>query len=119
MHKKERFAILHYILDLVESIHLREGEKIWEPKSRMEKLYLIMEGEVEYQLMYNDTPYYKQAKGSFFGLEDYIYRLPEETRHELNDHYYFFSDYRINIWYKRKFKVKTRCRMNLLAIDLY
>jgi hypothetical protein len=85
----------------------------------MENLMLIVEGEVEYLLKYELTPYYKQEKGSFFGLEDYIYRLPDETRHELNDQVYFFSDYSINIWFKRKFKVRTRCKTTVYTLDLY
>jgi len=45
-------------------------------------------------------------KGSIFGFEDYIYRLPEDVRHALFDGKKFFCDHKLIEFPKNKFYVK-------------
>lgn len=47
--------------------------------------------------------YHTWQTGDFFGLEDYIYRMPEKERSALVDRQMSFCHYKITVWDKRQF----------------
>lgn len=91
-------------------------------------IYFIMEGEVEFvfdeEMIKSENrieriPYFTLSKGDIFGLEDYIYRLPRQRRHDLADNVLLFSETATKGWRNRRFTVrcKTKCKFFELKLD--
>jgi hypothetical protein len=76
---------------------------------RLSELVFVKRGTASFIYKHNDTQElisYTAGEGSIFGLEDLIYRMPDEQRQAFSDRKIFFCDYKARGWPKRKFKIK-------------
>ena len=85
----------------------------------MVSMYFLFTGNVEFttSVKHSGQAYLLEA-GNIFGMEDYIYHLPAEKHHALNDKAEFFAELQIKGWRNRRFTVKTTTRCELLSLKL-
>jgi hypothetical protein len=77
-------------------------------KERASWIYFVFNGSVEFLLGKDEKEigYRNLYRGCIFGLEDYLYRIPEEELFELYDGKSFFCDHEIKKTQKNKFYVR-------------
>ena len=80
-------------------------------KRRQERaswIYFVFKGSVDFLMGKGEKEiaYRHMYRGCIFGLEDYLYRIPENELHEMFDEKTFFCDHEIRKTQKNKFYVR-------------
>ena len=85
----------------------------------MVSMYLLYSGEVEFttEIQIEGKRCALKA-GNIFGMEDFVYHLPDKRRIALTQKTEFFAEYHIKGWRNRRFTVQTKKYCEIFTLKL-